>query len=335
VSDENQPPAGGEPGPGEPFDPKKTNVFRPGDYATGASSSGGSESAPPPPPWGAAPQGGESPQPGGPPPGWGAPAQPQPAATPPAAPSWGQPSQGASPAGGGSQGQPGAAPSWGEPSSGATSWEQPSSGAPSWDQPGQSSGQPSWGAPPQGGGQTPAWGAPGQGGSWNPNAPVGAPPSLASWGQRVGAALLDSLIFGGLMFAAYIPIFIIGFVLGLVSEVLALIVTSVLFLALIVAFFILVLTMEAGPYGQTPGKHVLGIKVVQQNGQMLSKGQAVGRYFSKMVSGLPCYLGFLWPLWDAERRTFHDMIMSTRVVTTPQQAPGIMAVIKAPFKGAA
>jgi len=26
-----------------------------------------------------------------------------------------------------------------------------------------------------------------------------------------------------------------------------------------------------------------------------------------------CYLGYLWPLWDAENRTFTDMILNTRV----------------------
>ena len=36
--------------------------------------------------------------------------------------------------------------------------------------------------------------------------------------------------------------------------------------------------------------------------------------FAKILSALPCYLGFLWPLWDSENRSFHDMIVRTRAV---------------------
>ena len=33
-----------------------------------------------------------------------------------------------------------------------------------------------------------------------------------------------------------------------------------------------------------------------------------------VLDSLPCYLGYLWPLWDAKRQTFADKIMSTVVV---------------------
>ena len=39
-----------------------------------------------------------------------------------------------------------------------------------------------------------------------------------------------------------------------------------------------------------------------------------------IVNAIPCYLGYLWPLWDAKRQTFADKIMSTYVIkaVTPQ-----------------
>jgi hypothetical protein len=40
---------------------------------------------------------------------------------------------------------------------------------------------------------------------------------------------------------------------------------------------------------------------------------SVGRYFVHIVDAIPCYLGYLWPLWDSENRTFTDMILNTRV----------------------
>jgi len=32
------------------------------------------------------------------------------------------------------------------------------------------------------------------------------------------------------------------------------------------------------------------------------------------LDGLPCYLGYLWPLWDSKRQTFADKIVGTVVV---------------------
>ena len=44
------------------------------------------------------------------------------------------------------------------------------------------------------------------------------------------------------------------------------------------------------------------------------------RYLLNIVNAIPCYLGYLWPLWDSKRQTFADKIMSTYVIkaTTPQ-----------------
>ena len=30
--------------------------------------------------------------------------------------------------------------------------------------------------------------------------------------------------------------------------------------------------------------------------------------------GLPCYLGYFWPLWDPEKQTFSDKVMNTIAV---------------------
>ena len=34
-----------------------------------------------------------------------------------------------------------------------------------------------------------------------------------------------------------------------------------------------------------------------------------------ILSALPCFLGYLWPLWDAKKQTFHDKIVNTYSVT--------------------
>ena len=42
-------------------------------------------------------------------------------------------------------------------------------------------------------------------------------------------------------------------------------------------------------------------------------GLTFARQLVHVLDALPCGLGYLWPLWDRENRTFADMIMSTRV----------------------
>ncbi|MBZ5622636.1 MAG: RDD family protein [Acidobacteriia bacterium] len=66
----------------------------------------------------------------------------------------------------------------------------------------------------------------------------------------------------------------------------------------------------------TPGKLALGLKVLRPNGARLSLGRAVGRYFSKILSGLILLIGFIMAGLDSQKRGLHDMICDTRVIKT-------------------
>ncbi len=70
--------------------------------------------------------------------------------------------------------------------------------------------------------------------------------------------------------------------------------------------------------GQTPGKWLLGIRVVALDDTRLGHGKigigrAVLRLVGYLISALPFYLGFLWIL-GPERRGFHDRLARTEVV---------------------
>lgn len=67
--------------------------------------------------------------------------------------------------------------------------------------------------------------------------------------------------------------------------------------------------------GQTPGKWLLGLRVVALGGGKVSLGQAALRFAGYLLSALPFYLGFLWIL-GSERRGFHDRLAGTEVVYT-------------------
>jgi len=67
--------------------------------------------------------------------------------------------------------------------------------------------------------------------------------------------------------------------------------------------------------GATWGRGAVGYRIVDAGThESIGTGRAAGRYLASILSALPCYLGFLWPLWDGEHRTFHDMIVGTRAV---------------------
>jgi uncharacterized RDD family membrane protein YckC len=73
--------------------------------------------------------------------------------------------------------------------------------------------------------------------------------------------------------------------------------------------------LEGSNSGQTIGKRVVGIRVIDFNtGGPIGFGRAVIRYFGRIVSIIACFLGYLWMLWDKEKQTWHDKFASDVVV---------------------
>jgi uncharacterized RDD family membrane protein YckC len=121
---------------------------------------------------------------------------------------------------------------------------------------------------------------------------------LASWGQRVGAYLID-------YFVPFVP----SFILFRVAPALGVLLWLAGFA------FIIWNLVQQGNTGQTIGKKQLGIRLVREaDGQPVGAGLSIGRYFVHIIDAIPCYVGFLFPLWDAKRQTFADKILSTVVI---------------------
>jgi len=66
--------------------------------------------------------------------------------------------------------------------------------------------------------------------------------------------------------------------------------------------------------GATPGKMVLGLRVVRPDGGPVSLGRAIGRYFAKMLSAIILLIGFIMAGFDREKRALHDILVDTRVI---------------------
>ena len=145
--------------------------------------------------------------------------------------------------------------------------------------------------------------------------PNGHRHELAGWWRRVGAYLLDALLL-------LLPI----------GVFVALVVTSkpdddegerwvtlfaLTYLATFMLPFVYFTLMHGGERGQTLGKRVTGIRVVDGRGEPIGYGRAFGRYANTFLFALfvaPIVLDFLWPLWDAKKQSLHDKIAGTVVV---------------------
>jgi uncharacterized RDD family membrane protein YckC len=73
--------------------------------------------------------------------------------------------------------------------------------------------------------------------------------------------------------------------------------------------------------GQTPGKTLMGLKVVRLNGKRLDGWHALLRVLGYAVSALPLYLGFVWVFIDDRRQAWHDKLAGTCVVYTWEARP--------------
>lgn len=146
--------------------------------------------------------------------------------------------------------------------------------------------------------------------------PPDARGDYASWGRRVGAYLLDTLVL-------VVPlIVIIGIALaagnpddendgswGVVG---------VAYLATILAPFVYFTLMHGRESGQSLGKRWVGIRVVDgSTDNSIGYGRAFGRYAITFVFGIfiiPALLDYLWPLWDQKNQALHDKVVGSVVV---------------------
>lgn len=65
----------------------------------------------------------------------------------------------------------------------------------------------------------------------------------------------------------------------------------------------------------TAGKKIMRLRVVDaETGQNLNWKKSLLRSLFTIVSGTPAFLGFGWALWDKQGRTWHDLVIGTRVV---------------------
>lgn len=167
-----------------------------------------------------------------------------------------------------------------------------------------------------------------------PGSPPGSPTlpataERAGFGIRLGAYLLDGLLYGLLAMLFVIP----GIVLIVQSfddcvsfndEIICpagspdggLIGAGVVLMLIGMVLVFILFVRAMGKTGQTWGSKIVGIKVVAAaTNEPIGVGKAIGRtLFAGFISANVFYLGYLWMLWDGEKQTWQDKVVKSIVV---------------------
>ena len=151
------------------------------------------------------------------------------------------------------------------------------------------------------------------------NAETSTPSSLnyAGFGIRFGAMFIDGIIMNIINYAVLVPLFKVPltFAADVGADAFIPVFNTHYFITQALMFLLYVIPL--GIWGATPGKMICGLKVVRSNGNPISWGTAIGRYFANMVSGFTLGIGYLMVAFDKEQhRALHDRICDTRVIKT-------------------
>ena len=71
---------------------------------------------------------------------------------------------------------------------------------------------------------------------------------------------------------------------------------------------------ESGGWQATPGKRLMGICVTNLGGQRISFARASGRHFSKILSGLIFFIGYIMAGLTDKKQGLHDKVAATLVL---------------------
>lgn len=143
-------------------------------------------------------------------------------------------------------------------------------------------------------------------------------PPLAGILVRFAAVLLDGVVPLAISIPAAIVFWLVLTMPNLRGDTLEIVAVFVGLLTLVGFSCYSATVLALWAYGLTPGKWMLGIRVVNRE-TILPAGfwrMALREIVGKLISGILCYLGYIWALVDANRQGWHDKIAKTLVIRT-------------------
>jgi uncharacterized RDD family membrane protein YckC len=150
---------------------------------------------------------------------------------------------------------------------------------------------------------------------------------FATWGTRVVAYIIDSLLVAAVMGVIYLVLGSVFGLLGGLSRGAEGVMSGgccfflVLFPIASIVVGVYNRVILVAQRGYSIGMGVMKIKVVDGNGQLLTQSAAILRLLAQIgLSLLPfgAFIDLLWPLWDPARQTLHDKAVSSYVINNPR-----------------
>jgi uncharacterized RDD family membrane protein YckC len=135
------------------------------------------------------------------------------------------------------------------------------------------------------------------------------PLNYAGFWIRVAAYLIDAVVLYAFFFVVMLA-FGVSFTDPEAMNPSSMAIFYVILLVASVGYFV---GMEASSSQATLGKMAVGIKVGNEKGERISVANAAGRFFSKIISGLILYIGYMMAGWDKKKQALHDKIAGTYV----------------------
>jgi len=139
---------------------------------------------------------------------------------------------------------------------------------------------------------------------------------FAGFWIRALAMLIDVILLQALYFITLSPFVI---VIGILAANMPPLLAMQIGIAFVSVLAILLQWMwftigDSSVWQATPGKKILGLKVVDINGEKIGFGKSNVRYWSRIISTLPAFMGYLMTGMNAKKQSLHDKIAKTIVI---------------------
>lgn len=141
----------------------------------------------------------------------------------------------------------------------------------------------------------------------------------AGFWRRVAAWLTDTILLSvGLVVLLFVGLIFAGISLAASGQD----VTNDNVLGVLVALLLIEFVLawlyyaglESSAWQGTVGKRLMRLAVTDLYGRRIGFGTATGRYFGKIVSGLPLFVGYLMIAFSERKQSLHDLMAGTLVV---------------------
>ena len=149
----------------------------------------------------------------------------------------------------------------------------------------------------------------------NQPTPLTTSSDLAGFGRRLGAMVYDLLLVIAVVMAAAVPFV---WVAGDTSHRPWARIAFQLYLLAVIFFYYAWFWVRSG---QTLGMLTWKLRIVGENGENITWRRALQRFAMAGLSLLCVGLGFLWILFDRDKRAWHDRMSSTLVIRVKTNVP--------------